>query len=203
MSESMDVPQLPESVIPLMGEAMPAAAAEVQPAADEAVDVEMAEVLLPVAEGDPTLWLYRDRTAAMLRRYSRLAVEVGRLPSLLGRELFRAKVTSYRVATFEDAVIFVHDVEQALETLEWFDQQLIARILLQDYTQEEVARAMGYGQRTITRRLPEALDRVSEIFLVGGLLTRLPIEPMAKKSCQGGEDDENDLSDCEQSENKF
>ena len=35
---------------------------------------------------DPDLWLYRERTLGMLRRYQRLSVEVGRLPSLLGRE---------------------------------------------------------------------------------------------------------------------
>jgi len=39
----------------------------------------------------PDLWLYRDRTSALLRRYLRLAVEVGRLPTLLGREFFRAR----------------------------------------------------------------------------------------------------------------
>lgn len=38
---------------------------------------------------DPDLWLYRERTTALLRRYLRISIEVGRLPSLLGRELFR------------------------------------------------------------------------------------------------------------------
>src|SRR5579864_1098219 len=52
---------------------------------------------------------YRGRTVAMLRRYMRYSIETGRLPSLLGREFFRAKVTSYTVVTFEDRVIFVHD----------------------------------------------------------------------------------------------
>ena len=42
---------------------------------------------------DPDLWLYRERTLGMLRRYQRLSVEVGRLPSLLGREFFRTRVT--------------------------------------------------------------------------------------------------------------
>jgi len=50
---------------------------------------------------------YRGRTVAMLRRYMRYSIETGRLPSLLGREFFRAKVTSYTVVTFEDRVIFV------------------------------------------------------------------------------------------------
>ena len=38
---------------------------------------------------DPDIWLYRERTIALLKRYLRISIEVGRLPSLLGRELFR------------------------------------------------------------------------------------------------------------------
>jgi hypothetical protein len=49
------------------------------------------------------VWLYRDRTIRLLRRYLRLAVEAGRLPSLLGRELFGMQVTAYHITTFEDA----------------------------------------------------------------------------------------------------
>src|SRR5690349_8784709 len=69
---------------------------------------------------DPDLWLYRERTVALLRRYLRISLEVGRLPSLLGRELFRSKVTSYRMSSFEDGVIFVHDVEHVLDQLNDF-----------------------------------------------------------------------------------
>jgi hypothetical protein len=59
---------------------------------------------------------YRGRAVAMLRRYMRYSIETGRLPSLLGREFFRAKVTSYTVSTFEDRVIFVHDMEKCLRS---------------------------------------------------------------------------------------
>ena len=41
------------------------------------------------SDRDAELWLYRDRCIALLKRYVRLAVEIGRLPSLLGREFFR------------------------------------------------------------------------------------------------------------------
>jgi len=34
------------------------------------------------------LWLYRDRTMGLLRRYRRISIEVGRLPSLLGGSCF-------------------------------------------------------------------------------------------------------------------
>src|SRR5437773_8858515 len=49
------------------------------------------------------LWLYRDRTIGLLKRYRRISIEVGRLPSLLGRELFRTRVSSYYVTSFEEA----------------------------------------------------------------------------------------------------
>lgn len=112
---------------------------------------------------NPDLWLYRDRTVALLRRYMRLSVEVGRLPSLLGREFFRTRVLSYRAATFEDTVIFVHDVERMLGRLDPFSQKPIAKIVLQEYTQDEAARLLGCWRRTVGRRFHEALDRLSEM----------------------------------------
>ena len=153
---------------------------------------------------DPDLWLYRKRTVGLLRRYMRLSIEVGRMPSLLGREFFRTRVTSYRASTFEDAVIFVHDVERSLEKLSDFDKKVIAKTVLQEYPQEEAARLIGCGQRHLARCYVEALDRVSEIFLKRRLLLRLPcVKSEAKKSCQGGKADEFDLSDSEQTENKY
>jgi DNA-directed RNA polymerase specialized sigma24 family protein len=122
---------------------------------------------------DPDLWLYRDRTRSMLRRYLRYSMEVGRLPSLLGREFFRTHVTSYSVGTFEDAVIFVHDVEKVLQRLETFDQALIAKIVFQDHNYEETARLLNCGKRTVGRRFPDALDRLTELFLEVGLLERM------------------------------
>jgi hypothetical protein len=136
---------------------------------------------------DPDLWLYRERTVGMLKRYQRMAVEIGRLPSLLGREFFRTRVTSYHVGTFEDAVIFVHDVARGLEQLGEFERKLIAKIALQDYTQNETARLLGCWRRTVGRRFPEDVDQPTEIFLEAGLLVRLPVTDGARaKNCQEG-----------------
>jgi hypothetical protein len=66
---------------------------------------------------NPDLWLYR-RTEAILRKFFRMSVEVGRLPSILGSEFFRTHVTSYSVSSFEDAMIFVHDVERCVARLD-------------------------------------------------------------------------------------
>jgi hypothetical protein len=136
---------------------------------------------------NPDLWMYRDRTVGLLRRYMRLSIEVGRTPSLLGREFFRTRVTSYGASTFEDSVIFVHDVERSLEELNDFEKKLIAKIVLQQFSKEEAGRLLGCGYRTVERLFPEALDRVSEILLERGILTGLPKRRHAvPKSCQEG-----------------
>src|SRR5438552_15354426 len=95
---------------------------------------------------------YRHRTRALLRRYFYTSIEVGRLPSLLGREFFRAKVTSYRASSFEDAVIFVHDVERCLQDLEPVSQRLIAAIVFQDYSPDDVPRLLNCARATVLRR---------------------------------------------------
>lgn len=123
---------------------------------------------------NPDLWLYRSRTVALLHRYLRFSLETGRLPSIVGKEFFRAKVTSYRSVTFEDRVIFVRDVEKVLSRREHWDQQLIARIILQEHSHEKAARLLHCCRKTIARRLPEVLDLLSEDFLEVGLLVALP-----------------------------
>ncbi|HZQ17178.1 MAG TPA: hypothetical protein VFA90_00540 [Terriglobales bacterium] len=149
---------------------------------------------------NPDLWLYRERTIGLLKRYLRLSIEVGRLPSLLGRELFRSKVTSYRMATFEDAVIFVHDVERILDQLDTFSKDMIAVIIFQDYSQEAAAAVLGCGRRTLCRQFPETIDAISESFLEGGLLNQLPLSRPVENSCQEGERARFAASDCKQAE---
>ncbi|MCU1309993.1 MAG: hypothetical protein JWO20_1118 [Candidatus Angelobacter sp.] len=119
---------------------------------------------------NPELSLYREYTVGLLRRYFRMSIELGRLPSVLGREFFRSKVSSYRIHSFEDVVILVHDVDRCLGRLDTFSQNLIARVVLQEYSHEEAAAVIGCTRRTVVRRMPEALDKLSEIFLETGLL---------------------------------
>lgn len=123
------------------------------------------QTVLPVQ-----LAFYRKYTEALLRRYLRLSLEAGRTPSLLGRELFRAKVTSYRVKSFEDVVIFVHDVGQCLEKLDREQQHVIRRIALQEYTQGETAEMAGLSLRSVHRRYAEALDKLTGLFIDRGLM---------------------------------
>jgi hypothetical protein len=158
--------------------------------AEDAMSVAGQEAILadtPGPSANPDLWLYRDRTVALLRRYLRLSIEVGRMPSLLGREFFRTRVTSYGSSTFEDSVIFVHDVERSLDELSEFEKKLIAKIVLQQFSKEEAGRLLGCGYRTVERLFPEALDRVSEILLRRRIMTGLPrTKRQVPKSCQDG-----------------
>lgn len=116
------------------------------------------------------LYVYRSSCVAMLRRYFQMSIELGRLPALLGREFFRSRSDTIRESWFEDAVIFVHDVERCLESLHHFDQQVIARVILQDYTQEDAARLLHCNQRHLRRRLAVGLDVLAQLFLERNLM---------------------------------
>ncbi len=101
------------------------------------------------------------------------------MPSLLGQEMFSGKVTSYRVESFEDVVIFLHDVGKCLEKLDTEQQHLISRIALQQYSLGETAELMGLKPRTVVRRYGQAVDCLTRVFLSVKML-----EPL--KCCQGG-----------------
>jgi hypothetical protein len=120
---------------------------------------------------------YRKYTVALLRRYLRLSMEAGRVPSLLGRELFRGHVTSYKVKSFEDVVIFCYDVERCLRRLDEGELDLIKRIALQEYSQGEAAAMLGMSLRHCAQKYGRTLDRLTKVLLEARLL-----EPL--KSCQ-------------------
>ena len=123
-----------------------------------------------VRQAAPEMAFYRKYTEAMLRRYAAMAMEAGRVPSLLGREMFRGKVTNYRVHGFDDVVIFVHDVDRCLAKLDEGQRYLIRRIAVQEYTQGETAEMSGMSLRSVHRRYANALDELTEIFLERRLL---------------------------------
>ncbi len=118
----------------------------------------------------PEVSVYRDFTIALLRRYLRMSMELGRLPSLVGREFFRAKVSSYRMQSFEDVVILVHDVDRCLSRLDRFSQAVIARVVLEEHSHDDAARLLGCARETVTRKTADGLDQLSQIFLDCGLL---------------------------------
>jgi hypothetical protein len=137
----------------------------------------------PPIDGMPEICLYRKRTINLLRRYAKLSVETGRLPSVLSSMEFQAKITSYPLKTFEDAVIFVFDVERCLGELGEYEYEVIARVILRGENPDRAAYEMHCTSRSVYRTLPEALDKLSKKLLRRDILCRSKISP---KSCQGG-----------------
>jgi len=110
-------------------------------------------------------------------------------------------VTSYTVVTFEDRVIFVHDMEKCLDKLDEFSRQLIARHILQEHDQAATGKLLNCTERTVRTYVPITLDLLSQILLDVGLLE--PQGTNTRNSCQGGKRDKIFVSDCEQEENNF
>jgi hypothetical protein len=117
-----------------------------------------------------SLAFYRKHTENTLRRYLYASMQVGRTPSILGDPVGRGWVSSRTVRTFEDALIFVLDVERCLNQLDALERLLLGRIVIQDYTQAEVAGMLGMASRTTGYKLGQALDRLTEKLLESNLL---------------------------------
>lgn len=117
-----------------------------------------------------SLAFYRKHTEKTLRRYLYASMLVGRAPAILGEPIARGWVSSRRVKTFEDAVIFVLDVERCLNKLRVIDRALLSRIVLQEYTHVETADLLRISVRSVSTKYPIALDRLTELLLANGLL---------------------------------
>jgi hypothetical protein len=121
-----------------------------------------------------SLAFYRKHTEKMLRRYLYASMLVGRAPAILGEPIGRGWVSSRKVKTFEDAVIFVLDIENCLKKLGKIDQAILSRVVLQEYTQEETAAMLGVSVRAISYKYKQALDSLTEMLLHAGLLILPP-----------------------------
>ncbi len=97
-------------------------------------------------------------------------MELGRTPCLLGNLVLRGRVSSYRMKSFEDLVIFIFDIEKCLKQLDRPTQIVITHVALEDFTVEETAKITGDSQRSVWRMYGEGLDRLTRLFLEYGLL---------------------------------
>lgn len=128
----------------------------------------------PILDEEPlppiSLAFYRKHTESMLRRYLYASMQVGRAPSILSDPVSRGWASSRPIRTFEDAVIFVLDVEGCLDRLSPLDRQMLSRVVLQEYTQAEAASLLGMSARAMSYKFPQAIDRLTEKLLSAGLL---------------------------------
>lgn len=133
----------------------------------------VAEPALPVWRSRPVgggVAFYRRHTEAILHRYLRTALDLGRSPSVVANIVFRGRASNCRIRSFEDALIFVLDVEKCLRRLNHLEQSLVARIALEDYSVLEAAAITGESLRSVGRIYGTALDRLTQMFLEYGLL---------------------------------
>jgi hypothetical protein len=103
------------------------------------------------------------------------------------------------MVTFEDRVIFVHDMEKCLGRLDDFSQQLLARNILQEHDQVATSKLLHCSERTVRNFVPIALDLLAEILLDVGLLERIE---GAARSCQDASTGEIGVTDLEEEEYK-
>lgn len=137
--------------------------------------------VVAAAEPGEELAFYRKYTEALLRRYQRLQLQAGRVPSPMDREIFRGRMSHYKVHGFDDAVIFCADVEKCMGRLNGEDQRLLRRIAVQEYTMGEAAGVLRMSLRRCIVLYRRALDRMTRIFLELRLL-----EPEKSLSRAGG-----------------
>ena len=138
---------------------------ERKPAARPQAEPEAAQAKPPA-----NLAFYRRHTESLLRRYLYASMQVGRAPSLLADSVGRGWASSRPIRTFEDAVIFVLDIEKCIGQLGSLDRAILSRIVLQEYTQAEAAVLLGMSIRAISYKYPLAVDRLTEKLLAASLL---------------------------------
>ncbi len=118
----------------------------------------------------PETVCYRGQTLAIMRHFFELSCQAGRLPSLLCREFFRARVSHHAIPSFEEQIVFVRDVELCLERLSDEHAEMITLIGLYDFSREEIGAMLHRSHTWVSERIAEAVDALTEIFLQAGVL---------------------------------
>jgi hypothetical protein len=118
----------------------------------------------------PEMLCFRGQTLAIMRHFFELSCQVGRLPSLLGREFFRAKVSHHAIPSFEEQAVFVRDVELCLARLSEEHGEMITLIGMYDFSRVEIAAMLRCTKAWVNQHVAQAVDALSEIFLWAGLL---------------------------------
>jgi len=134
---------------------------------EDCTEEELLELELNVR---PEIVCWRGQTLAILRHFFELSCQAGRLPSLLCREFFRAKVTHHAIPSFEEQAVFVRDVELCLERLTDQQAEMIQLIGLYDFSLGEIGAMLDRCRTWVYERVVEAVDALTEIFLQTGLL---------------------------------
>ena len=118
----------------------------------------------------PETICFRSQTLAIMRHFFEISSQLGRLPSLLGREFFRAKVSHHAIPSFEDQAVFARDIELCLARLDDEHAEMISLIGLYDFSREEIAAMLHCTRGWVNQHASKAVDSLTEIFLWAGVL---------------------------------
>jgi predicted DNA-binding protein (UPF0251 family) len=121
---------------------------------------------------EPETVCYRGQALAIVRHFFEMSCQLGRLPSILGREFFRAKVSHHAIPSFEDQALFSHDIRQSLMKLDEDEMQVLTLVGLYDLNLDEAAEILHWSTGYISQRFAQALSRLTQILLDNGLLRR-------------------------------
>ena len=119
----------------------------------------------------PEMICFRGQTLFMVRHFFEISCQLGRLPSLMGREFFRAKCSHHAIPSFEEQAVFNRDIELCLARLTDQQAEIITLVGLYDFSREDAAAMLGCSRAWASERLAAALDCLTEIFLKAGLLS--------------------------------
>src|SRR5450755_4056515 len=108
---------------------------------------------------------FRGQTLAIVRHFFEMSCQLGRLPSILGREFFRAKVSHHAIPSFEDQALFSHDVQHSLMKLGASELEVLTLVGLYDLNLDEAARVLHCSAGYLSQRFAEALAHLTQIFL--------------------------------------
>ncbi|MFZ1074828.1 MAG: sigma factor-like helix-turn-helix DNA-binding protein [Minisyncoccia bacterium] len=117
----------------------------------------------------PETYFYRAHTRGLLRRFLYLKMRKGRSSCMLDG-VTRGWVQSRPIVSFEDAMLFVFDMEKAIDKLPSLDRAILTRVVIQEYTQTEAAVLLGMSARTMSYKFALAMDRLTQILLDTELL---------------------------------
>ncbi len=125
----------------------------------------------PAFDPEPETICFRSQTIAIVRHFFEISCQMGRIPSIMGREFFRARVSHHALPSFEEQVVFVHDIESCLRKLHPHHAQMIAMVGLYGFSKEEVAAVLRRCRDWVNENYLEALDALTQIFLDAGVLS--------------------------------
>lgn len=126
--------------------------------------------------------IFRSHTLKLLRYYFKLSLDYGRIPSPLGGQGTRSRVSHVKMYTVEDDTIFLHDMSRCMEQeLSETELKIVALVVFMDHTLEETGAILQYCEKQVRRMYPSALDRLTRAFFERKFLNRTHLMDGRKK----------------------